>query len=156
MTDHHQDHEEDLTLHIAVMLPGHDDRVDTPEFVHTRHTMVAVKDLPCYYCGSKEQRQVHHYHIERCLAERIEWGPDSQLRKDFPNFDWANAKSIYDFVDSEENCRVICQPCHTGRDLSIHFTPYPLFAAIRYMTQEQRDKYIIHHQAKKLTYGKAG
>lgn len=136
-----QPHEEVLTVHLRAMLDAHDQRVDTPDFEHTKHQLVHVEDQGCYICGSKESREVHHFHVERCLAQMIEWGPGSQIRSDFPAFPWDTAKSIYEFIDSPLNCRVYCKEHHTGKVGSIHHWPHPMQNAMRYMAPATRDRY---------------
>lgn len=142
MSDHHQDHEFHLRLDIHLMLAGQDDREETAWFRHTKHQMIAVKNYGCWICNTRDHREVHHFHVERCLAPYVDWAAGSDLRADFPDFPWDQITSIYEFIDSEANCRVYCMEHHRGKKGSIHFEPHPMQNALRYMTVEHRNKYL--------------
>lgn len=152
MTDKIAAHHLVLTLHIDVMDPEHDKRGNpTKWFREARHQMIDVEDQGCWTCGSKEGRELHHFHIERFMAEDIKphnWAPGSNLRKDFPDFPWDKIESIYEFVDSAANCRVYCKEHHTGKKGSIHFMPHPMQNGMRYMDAEVRDEYLLKHEQK--------
>lgn len=133
-------HEEINTFHIDVNLPGHDPRVTTSLFRKTRLELLERVGGRCWVCGGTAEEtghpiEAHHHPIERSFAEMIDWGPDSQVRKDFPHFDWENfdASNPYTFVDDMTvNGMPLCKAHHIGADEGIHTMPFPLVLAERY------------------------
>jgi hypothetical protein len=154
-------HEEKNTFQVDVNLPGHEARTTTPLFERTRNALMS-RGLGgvnrCYVCNQTAEEagqplEAHHFPIERSFANMIDFGPDSVLRRDFPNFDWDNfdAQSPADpylFVDDMTvNGLPLCKPHHTGKDEGIHLLPHPVWVAQRYGLEGYKFSSIeiIHH-----------
>lgn len=142
-------HVEKETLCIDIDVPEHADRVTTPLFDHTRKQLIA-RDKVCWICGcATPPLEAHHFPIERSMAEMIDWSEGSQIRRDYPNFDWDNFTSPYDFVDNMMfNGLLLCKVHHIGKDEGIHYLPHPLWIAQKYGKDGYQfsDVEIIHHE----------
>lgn len=55
-------HEEAHTVHEVVEFPGHEARTESSEFRKNKRILVKQLDLPCWICGSRDAREVHHLH----------------------------------------------------------------------------------------------
>lgn len=119
-----QEHEFKQTLEIEIFYPDHPPRTESALFVRTKHHLVKVLDTPCWVCGAKEDREVHHFHAEWADAEGIDWQKMQQLH---PNFPWSTFTQPEDFIDSEYNMMVLCQKHHRGKNHGIHMLPYPIW-----------------------------
>ncbi len=124
------EHELRETLSVDVFYPDHAPRKESNLFARTKHRLIEVLDTPCWVCGSKAAREVHHMIIEWAFADAIDW---SKVKADYPDFDWATFKEPGDFVDSAYNMRVLCATHHRGADRGIHAIPYPIWLAQRYV-----------------------
>lgn len=134
-------HEEKETLSVDVLLPGHEARVTTPLFRHSRQALEQREGGRCFVCGCTADKvgplEAHHHPIERSFAEMIDWGPSSRMRRDFPLFDWAAFDAAgsdpYLFVDDMRvNGLLLCKAHHIGKDEGIHALPFPIWMAQRY------------------------
>lgn len=155
MPDVTQTHEEKETLAVDVLVPGHEARTTTPLFTHSRDELIS-KGGKCFICGCTAAEvgplEAHHHPIERCLAEMIDWGPDAQIRKDFPAFDWASfdPANPYTFVDDMRvNGLLLCKAHHIGKDEGIHALPFPLWIAQKYGREGYQFSAVevLHHEA---------
>ena len=126
------EHEQKETITVDRFYYNHPPRKESSLFRHTKHQLIVVEDTPCWICGSKMSREVHHMTVEWADAEAVDWSEDSNIRKDFPNFPWAAFQEPEDFVDSRWNMRVLCKKHHIGKDHGIHALPYPIFQIQRY------------------------
>ena len=150
-------HTEKETLSIEVNIPGHDARVTTSLFTRTRKELIEREGGRCFVCGRNAEEsghppEAHHHPIERSFAEMIDWGEDSLIRKDYPNFDWANfdPKDPYSFVDDMTvNGLLLCKAHHIGKNEGIHAIPYPIWLAQRYGREgyEFSSVEILHHES---------
>jgi hypothetical protein len=120
-------HEQDECLHIAVEYPAHPPRTESAEFALNKRQLVTKLDTPCFSCGGKEAREVHHFVIEWAEADNADW---AKVAKAVHHFD------IYGFAaqlgdkpitspDDIRNLVVICAKCHRGAGLGIHLVPFP-------------------------------
>lgn len=157
-------HEERETLAVDVLLPGHDPRVTTPLFTHTRAALIERERGRCFVCGGTEQDsghplEAHHHPIERSTANMIDWprlaedcragvwGPIAQ------SFDWdgflaAQPFDPYRFVDDMTvNGMLVCRNHHTAKNTGIHTLPFPLWVAQKYAKDGYKfsDIETIHH-----------
>jgi hypothetical protein len=86
------------------------------------------------------------------MAEAVDFGPGSLLRRDFPAFDWSAFDAEpdpYRFVDDMTvNGLLLCKAHHTGTDEGIHAMPHPLWVAQRYAREGYRfsPTETIHHE----------
>lgn len=126
-------HEFKEKMEVDVELPDHEQRKRTAKFEHARHQMIEVEKQTCWVCGTSEELELHHWVIEDCLANAVDFSEGSKLRQDFPEFDWASFKEPQDFVSDRVNMRVFCKKHHTGVGTSIHRLPYPVFNVQRYL-----------------------
>lgn len=113
-------------LQVDIYYPDHTERATSNLFARTKHQLIDVQDLPCYICGSKVDREVHHYHIEWAFSDAADW---NQMKLIHPDFDWTTFKTAEDFVDSPYNMMILCQLHHRGKNAGIHYLPYPIWIA---------------------------
>lgn len=118
------EHEQTETLTFDIYYPDHEARKESALFARTKHHLVAVLDTPCWICGTKEGREVHHFHAEWADADGIDW---DKMRVLHPNFSWSTFNEPVDFIDSEYNMLVLCKYHHTHKDHGIHMLPYPIW-----------------------------
>lgn len=123
MADDHE-HELKETLTVDVWYPDHALRKESNTFSRTKHHLVTVLDTPCFVCGCKNLREVHHFHVEWAFSDGVDW---DHMRVLHPNFDWTTFKTPEDFVDSEYNMMVLCQTHHRHVNHGIHNLPYPIW-----------------------------
>ncbi len=128
------EHEVKETIEIDVYYPDHCKREASDLFERSRHHLIDELDTPCFICGSKENRELHHYYVEWAAADSIDW--NGKIREDHPNFDWTTFKEPTDFVDSEYNMMVLCQVHHRHKDHGIHMLPYPLWILQKYVKSD--------------------
>ena len=155
-------HENRETLVVEVNIPGHEPRVATPLFHHTRERLIEREGGRCWVCGRTAEEagaplEAHHHPIERSLANMIDWDRfaadcragvwgEAAQRFDWDHFDPADP---YTFVDDMTvNGELLCKAHHTGRDEGKHDLPFPLWIAQRYGREGYRfsDIEIIHHE----------
>lgn len=130
------EHEFKEVEEIDIYYPEHEKRAETPLFRKTKHHLIKELDTPCWICGSKDKREVHHNWIEEAYANAVDWSEGSKIREDFPNFDWKNFKEPLDFVDHEVNMLVLCEIHHRAHGKGIHHVPRPIWIIQRYMNKD--------------------
>ena len=127
------EHEQKLTVSIDIFVPDHTDRANTPIFEHSRKQLIVDNKMACCeVCGSTEELELHHEHVEWCDSDGVDWG---KVRADVPSFDWASFDPAHPemFIDSTFNAnRVLCKKHHTGKDHGIHYLPYPIWQMQKY------------------------
>lgn len=126
------EHEVHETLSVDIFYPDHEPRTASPTFERTRHHLINVLDTPCWICGTKEAREVHHFHVEWADSEAVDW---VKMRSLHPDFSWSTFTKPEHFVDSEYNMMVLCKHHHTGKDHGIHMLPYPVWIMQRHALQ---------------------
>lgn len=133
-------HEIKKTLHEDIFVADHAPRTATALFEHTRKEMIAAGGR-CWICNKphthEEPLELHHSHIERCFMGEIDFGARSNIRRDFPDFDWSHfdVSNPVAFVDdARANGLLLCKLHHTGA-LGIHTLTFPDFEAQRYMKE---------------------
>jgi hypothetical protein len=127
------EHEVKESFTVDVWYPNHEPRTVSNTFNRTKHQLIDVEDTPCWICGSKENREVHHFIIEWAYADAIDW---SKVKAEHPTFDWANFKTAEDFVDGIYNMRVLCETHHRGVDHGIHTIPYPIWQVQKFVKDD--------------------
>jgi hypothetical protein len=167
MSDVTKVHEERETLTVDVEIPGHAARTTTPLFTKSRKALLEREGhWGCFICGMPHSPQApleaHHYPIERCLAEMMDWsfikaealrgelGGTGKQRAAAQAFDWIafDPADPYSFVDNMlVNGLLLCKSHHIGKDEGIHAMPHPLWIAQRYAQEgyEFSTVEIIHH-----------
>lgn len=155
-------HEEKLTLVVDILLPGHEARVTTALFEHSRKALLERDGARCFICGCGEDKvgplEAHHSPVERSLAGEVDWdafatqakaglyGPNAQA------FDWTgfDPADPYTFVDDMRvNGLLLCKEHHTGKNAGIHAMPWPLWIAQRFAREGYQFSATetIHHEA---------
>lgn len=132
-------HEVKRTLIEDDYVPGHGER-EEPLFKASRHQLIVVEKKTCWLCGTSEQLEAHHSPIEFSEANDVDFGPGSNIRLDFPQFDWA----AFDrqggdpnlFIDSVHNLMILCKPCHIGKNRGIHAKTHPNWVLRRYAKKD--------------------
>ena len=94
---------------VDVYYPDDGERTESSLFRRTKRKLVKVQKLPCWICGTHEQLEVHHFHIQWALANCVDW---DLMRELHPDFDWSTFTKPEDFVDSEYNMMVLCRFHH--------------------------------------------
>jgi hypothetical protein len=120
------EHEVKEQISVDIFYPDHAPRKESALFGRTKTHLVDTMGTPCWVCGSKEGREVHHFHLEWADSDAADW---DKVKAKHPNFDWSKFKSAEDFVDSEYNMMVLCEKHHRAKDHGIHLLPYPIWVA---------------------------
>lgn len=79
-------HVERESLHVEVNLPGHEARVTTPLFRHSREALIEREGGRCWISGMTAEEsghplEAHHFPIERSLANMTDWARFSRDAK---------------------------------------------------------------------------
>ena len=119
-----KEHEVKETLTVDIFYPDHPPRVESQTFRKTKHHLINIMDTPCWVCGTKEKREVHHFNAEWADSDAVDWDKMRLLHPDFP---WSTFEHPEDFIDSEYNMMVLCEAHHRGKDEGIHMLPYPIW-----------------------------
>lgn len=122
------EHEFKQTLSIDIYYPDHPPRKESSLFRQTKKHLVKTLDTPCWVCGTKESREVHHFHAEWADSTAIDW---EKMKLLHPTFDWTTFNSPTDFIDSEYNMMVLCKHHHVHKNHGIHMLPYPIWVMQR-------------------------
>ncbi len=130
------EHEFKESLQVDLYYPDHPPRKESALFAKSRHNVIEIKKTPCFICGSHDNPELHHFHVEWAFADGIDW---DKMKTLYPDFDWSTFKSAEDFVDSEYNMMVLCATHHRLKNRGIHNLPYPLFI----MQRHKRDDFIL-------------
>ena len=128
------------TIHYQVYYPNHDHRSTSNRFNRTKHELIHIKDVPCWICGSKEKREVHHFHVEWAFSDGVDW---EKMKNLHPTYDWSQFKIPEDFVDHEYNMMVLCEDHHRGPGTGIHHIPYPIWVMQKH---KKSDFILIEHE----------
>ena len=144
-------HELKETLSVDYNIPEHADRVATPLFIKTRKHLLERDSGRCWVCNQTAEEtghpiEAHHYPIERCFADMIDWSEGSQIRKDFPQFAWGSfdEKDPYFFVDDIDSDKVEVKNIEPEKCEGWEWTPYTKFPQSMFCdTRQQILNYFI-------------
>lgn len=149
-----QVHEDKDTLSVAVNIPGHDPRVETPEYRRGRAEEL-LRDPTCVVCGSSEDLETHHCFVERCMTNMVDKdqlvGMLQWLNKSTEKaIEALKTMSVEEFVDSSANLMTLCHPHHLGKNEGIHTMDFPRWSAQWYGKEGYVYSYVetIHHKNK--------
>jgi 5-methylcytosine-specific restriction endonuclease McrA len=123
-------HDQRESVTFIAHYPEHIIRADDPfaaVFEAARHHAIAVLDTPCWRCGSKDHRELHHM-LEWSLANGIDI---DRFSADHPDWNITDEETFKSRLDAESNLLVLCENCHRGES-AIHLLPYPLWLAGRW------------------------
>lgn len=124
-------HEDKVTLHEDIIYPAHEKRTESELFRENKKKLVEHLDTPCWICGSKENREVHHL-IEWSLFPAID--PEKMLLvlKFFDFYGYSkNDDSIPQSPDDIRNLVVLCETHHRGVDNGVHAITFPIWIALK-------------------------
>ena len=127
---HAGEHELRETLTLECWYPDHPPRTESALFARTKHHLIHVLDTPCWICGSRESREVHHAYVEWAFSEAVDW---EKVKADHPGFDWSTFTAAEDFIDSAYQMRVLCAEHHRGKDRGVHMIPQPVWIIQKYV-----------------------
>lgn len=130
------EHEFKETITIDIYYPDHPPRTESSLFTRTKHHLIKVLDTPCWVCGTKENREVHHFHAEWADEGGIEW---DKMRILHPAFAWSTFNEPSDFIDSEYNMKILCATHHRLKNHGIHMLSYPIWI----MQRNKREDFIF-------------
>lgn len=173
MTTVTQDHERRETLNVDYIIPGHAARgAASALFKRSRQALIEREGGKCWLSGLTAAElgplEAHHYPVERCFAEGVDWERFSSDCKrghwgaHAAEFDWVaffngaargeNGRLLpvdpYLFVDDMTvNGRLLGKPYHTGNNEGIHALPEPVWLAQKYLHEGFKFSAfeIIHH-----------
>ena len=117
------------TLAFRVWYPAHEQRTESTVFAATKRHLVEYQNEGCWVCGTRKDREVHHWWVEWAFANAVDW---KRMRTLHPDFDWSKFKEPADFVDSLYNCRVLCVRHHRLQGFGIHNLPFPVWIEQRH------------------------
>jgi hypothetical protein len=126
-------HQMSDTVRYTVNIPGHNARTESSVFAATKKHLIDDLDTPCWVCGSKENREVHHFILEYSLANAVDWNKLKALCPDFPDWDKIdpnNPDTFKYFTDHAYNMRILCT-LHHRQSQGIHRIPYPIWNFIK-------------------------
>lgn len=136
-------HEVKKTITEIVETPDHAPRVESSEFRKNKRVLVRQLDLPCWTCGSRDAREVHHLH-EYSLWDSL--NPERVLDTlhvfDPYGFTHQKGEEPITTPDDIRNLLVLCGHHttdgvevpgghHRGTGLGIHETTFPTWIALR-------------------------
>jgi hypothetical protein len=116
---------------------------DSPEFTRNKHMLVKRLDLPCWVCGSRDNREVHHIHEH---AQWVKLDPekvkDTLLCFDVYGYSHHMIDQPVTSPDDIRNLVVLCGHLeqdgqtiegghHRGKGVSAHGSTWDLFFAQR-------------------------
>lgn len=120
-------HEQVESLRVDVEYPEHVQRTCSPEFAANRRQLIQKLDTPCFSCGSKEGREVHHFVTEWALSEIADWDKVFKLVHHFDIYGFAAQLGDKPITSPDDirNLVVVCVKCHRGAGMGIHLVPFP-------------------------------
>lgn len=134
-------HELRRTLVEDIWYPPHEPRKASAEYHRVHHTLVVLRDEPCWICGIRhsnvvrmpkaEQRkwqlETHHDELEWAAANGVDL---AKIVKDFPAL--TDEAALRHWLDSEGNMLVLCATHHRGSRTGIHSITYPAWKLQRW------------------------
>lgn len=125
------EHEQRETLTIDIEYPDHAQRTESPEFAANKRTLVTKLDTPCFCCGGKENREVHHFIIEWAEWDFADPAKVLTAAHRFDIYGYAGQLGDKPILSPDDirNLVVICAKCHRGRGTGIHLVPFPNWIA---------------------------
>ncbi len=124
--------EQKRTITEYIELPARAVRVDSPEFVRNKHMLVKRLDVPCWICGSREAREVHHLH-EHAMAPSLDFERVADTLMTFDPYGYSHqlvGKPV-ESMDDIRNLIVLCEEHHRGPGTGAHGATFDLWLAQR-------------------------
>lgn len=137
------EHEQHGTFHENVVYPEHVQRTESKEFRQNHQLLVQHLDVPCWVCGSRDKREVHHI-FEWSLWNSLDPEKVLQVLRCFDPYGYTrnNSEAPVESPDDIRNLLVLCGAHaqdniniegghHRGVDIGIHRITWPIFLAIK-------------------------
>ncbi|MDE3023012.1 MAG: hypothetical protein KGI54_14330 [Pseudomonadota bacterium] len=112
------------------IIPEHDLRKASEEYLANRKKLIIDEQIPCWMCGTKENLEAHHW------FEWAEWknedpkaASDILARLNFHGYGHLAAEAPIDGADHIANLCVLCVRDHRGKGFGIHNTTGPVWWA---------------------------
>ena len=114
-------HEQRETITEIVEYPEHVQRTESATFKANKRLMVRQLDLPCWVCGTRENREIHHIHEWALWADL---DPDKVLDSlhafDPYGFTKADPETPVASADDKRNLLCLCAEHHRAVEAGIH------------------------------------
>lgn len=131
----------------TVLVPEHEERTTSKEFVNSRKRLKEDGHYQCWICGTTEDLHVHHFLCEYSLSNMCNY---DELKKACEKFDiYGYGKLLQNkpitSVDDIRNMMVLCQEHHTGgvtKDGSangIHNLSFPVWVSQKICSKNNTD-----------------
>ena len=122
------EHEVKRTIHEDIEYPDHEKRTESSEFNRNKRLMVKQLDLPCWICGSKDAREVHHIHEWSLWAALDQDKVLSSLHAFDPyGYTHTAGDKPIESPDDIRNLVVLCEMHHRGENTGVHDLTMPIF-----------------------------
>jgi len=135
MSDHpttpaHEQHE---SFHEDILYPEHVQRTESSEFRANKHLLVHQLDLGCWICGSKQDREVHHFASEWSLWDSLDPALvlDTVLHIDPYGYAAKDPSTPMSSPDDIRNLMVLCEKHHRHPYFGVHTITMPIWIAQR-------------------------
>lgn len=124
--------EQRRTIEEIIELPAREERIDSAEFVRNKHMLVKRLDVPCWICGSRERREVHHLH-EHAMAPSLDFEKVADTLMAFDPYGYSHHLSGQPVksMDDIRNLIVLCEEHHRGPGTGAHGATFDLWLAQR-------------------------
>jgi len=120
------------TITEYIDLPAREVRVDSAEFNRNKHMLVKRLDVPCWICGSREKREVHHLH-EHAMAPSLDFDKvaDTLMAIDVYGYSHQLEGKPIESMDDIRNLIVLCEDHHRTQGTGVHASTFDLWLAQR-------------------------
>lgn len=112
------------------VIPEHDERSASPEYLRNREQLIEKDGLRCWVCESVEDREAHHW-LEWAEADNIDWTKAAEILAAL-DFHGYGRRALTDPITNPDhiaNLCVLCRQCHRERGFGIHNTTGPVWWA---------------------------
>jgi hypothetical protein len=137
------DHEHKHSITEYVNYPDHVKRVESAEFRKNKRILVRQLDLPCWICGCRDAREVHHLH-EWALWEALDHEKVLDTLHVFDPYGFTHkiGEVAIESPDDIRNLLVLCGSHtidgvtvpgghHRGINMGVHDLTFPIWVAQR-------------------------
>lgn len=131
-------HDQVETFREDVVYPQHAQRKESPLFAQNKRQLVTKLDTPCFTCGSRDAREVHHFIVEWAMWDEVDPAKVLQTAHHFDIYGFAAQMGDMPFESPDDirNLMVLCGSHtldgetiegghHRGVDCGIHRTTFP-------------------------------
>jgi hypothetical protein len=122
-----KEHEQSERLTQDVVYPAHEDRTESSEFRKNKRLLVKQLDVPCWICGSRENREVHHL-FEWSLFPALDTEKMLDTLHVFDPYGYTH-KMGEQPIESPDDIRNLVVLC--GVNLGVHEITLPIWLSLR-------------------------